>query len=138
RTRPPSSPIWPAASTAPTERSSGPPDLSRGVRHNATGSAPGGTMKAQVQRGFGGPELVAVEDLADPVPGPDEVVVAVRACGLNRLALLQRAAQRVRGFSLPHVAGMDVAGVVVRRGSGVGAEWPAVGDRVLVDPVSTC
>ena len=95
-------------------------------------------MRAQVQRGFGGPEVVAVEDLPDPVPNPDEVVVEVRACGLNRLDLLQRAAPLVRGFALPHVAGMDVAGVVVARGSGVGAEWPAVGDRVLVDPVSTC
>ena len=59
------------------------------------------------------------------MPGPDEVVVAVRACGLNRLDLLQREAPLVRGFSLPHVAGMDVAGVVVARGSGVGDEWPA-------------
>ena len=95
-------------------------------------------MRAQVQRGFGGPEVVAVEDLADPVPGPDEVVIAVRACGLNRLDLLQRVAPLVRGFSLPHVAGMDVAGVVVARGSGVGDSGPRLGDRVLVDPVSTC
>ena len=95
-------------------------------------------MRAQVQRGFGGPEVVAVEDLAEPVPGPDEVVVAVRACGLNRLDLLQRVAPLVRGFSLPHVAGMDVAGVVVARGSGLGDSGPRLGDRVLVDPVSTC
>ena len=103
-----------------------------------TGSARVGTMRAQVQRGFGGPEVVAVEDLPDPVPAPTKSWSTVRACGLNRLDLLQRAAPLVRGFSLPHVAGMDVAGVVVARGSGVGAEWPAVGDRVLVDPVSTC
>ena len=95
-------------------------------------------MRAQVQRGFGGPEVLAVEDLAEPVPGPDEVVVAVRACGLNRLDLLQRVAPLVRGFSLPHVAGMDVAGVVVARGAALDPGWPAVGDRVLVDPVSTC
>jgi NADPH:quinone reductase-like Zn-dependent oxidoreductase len=95
-------------------------------------------VRAQVQRGFGGAEAVAVEDLLEPEPGPDEVVVAVRACGLNRLDLLQRVAPLVRGFGLPHVAGMDVAGVVVARGSDVGAEWPAVGDRVLVDPISTC
>ncbi len=95
-------------------------------------------MKAQVQRGFGGPEVVEVEDLAEPVPAPDEVIVEVRACGLNRLDLLQRAAPLVRGFALPHVAGMDVAGVVVALGSGIGDDGPAVGDRVLVDPVSTC
>jgi NADPH:quinone reductase-like Zn-dependent oxidoreductase len=96
-------------------------------------------MRAQVQRGFGGHEVVAVEVLADPVPAAREVVVAVRACGLNRLDLLQRDAPLVRGFSLPHVAGMDVAGVVVARGEGLGPDdRPAIGDAVLVDPVSTC
>ena len=66
-------------------------------------------MRAQVQRGFGGDEVVSVEVVADPQPGPAEVVVAVRACALNRLDLLQRSAPVVRGFSLPHIAGMDVA-----------------------------
>jgi NADPH:quinone reductase-like Zn-dependent oxidoreductase len=52
----------------------------------------------------------------------------------------------VRGFTLPHIAGMDVAGVVVERspdlaapGAGAGVTPSvALGDRVLVDPVSTC
>jgi NADPH:quinone reductase-like Zn-dependent oxidoreductase len=96
-------------------------------------------LKAFVQRGFGGAEVVALETLADPVPGPGELLVDVRACALNRLDLLQRAAPLVRGFALPHIAGMDVAGVVVARApdlpAGVG---PAVGARVIVDPVSTC
>jgi NADPH:quinone reductase-like Zn-dependent oxidoreductase len=81
---------------------------------------------------------VAIEDLADPVPDGDEVVIEVRACGLNRLDLLQREAALVRGFSLPHVAGMDVAGVVVAHGARVGAGAPPIGQRVMVDPVSTC
>ena len=72
---------------------------------------------------------MAVEDLAEPVPGRGEVLVAVRACGLNRLDLLQREAPLVRGFSLPHVAGMDVAGVVVAHGADVGDAAPAVGER---------
>ena len=94
-------------------------------------------MRAQVQRGFGGEEVVGFEDVPDPVAGPGEVVVEVRACGLNRLDLLQRTAPVVRGFTLPHIAGMDVAGVVVdaRRDDVAG---PALGARVLVDPVSTC
>ena len=95
-------------------------------------------MRAQVQRAFGGPDVVAVEDIEEPLPAPDEVVVEVRACGLNRLDLLQREAPLVRGFALPHVAGMDVAGVVVACGQDVGPGFPAIGDRVLVDPVSTC
>jgi len=96
-------------------------------------------MRAQVQRGFGGEEVVAVEAVPDPVPGPGEVALAVRACGLNRLDLLQRRAPVVRGFSLPHIAGMDVAGVVVERAADLRDDvGPEVGARVLVDPVSTC
>lgn len=97
------------------------------------------TMRAQVQRGFGGPEVCSIQQIPAPLPGPGEVVLAVRACALNRLDLLQRDAPLVRGFALPHIAGMDVAGVVIARApdipSGVG---PALGDAVIVDPVSTC
>ena len=82
---------------------------------------------------------MAVEDLAEPVPAAGEVVIEVRACGLNRLDLLQREAPLVRGFSLPHIAGMDVAGVVVARGPDVGdRHGRRSATRVLVDPVSTC
>ena len=98
-------------------------------------------MKAVVQRGFGGGDqhLVALETVADPVPAPGELLVEVRACALNRLDLLQRAAPLVRGFALPHIAGMDVAGVVVARADGLPDDvGPAIGTRVLVDPVSTC
>jgi NADPH:quinone reductase-like Zn-dependent oxidoreductase len=95
-------------------------------------------VRAQVQRGFGGPEVVAVEDLAEPVPGDGEVLIEVRACGLNRLDLLQREAPLVRGFSLPHIAGMDVAGVVTAHGRGVGDDAVPIGKAVLIDPVSTC
>ena len=95
-------------------------------------------MKAQVQRGFGGPDVVAIEEVPDPDPAPHEVVVAVRACALNRLDLLQRAAPLVRGFALPHIAGMDVAGVVTAHGADVPDGAPSLGDAVIVDPVSTC
>ena len=98
-------------------------------------------MKAFVQRGFGGGDqhLVALETVADPAPAPGELLVEVRACALNRLDLLQRAEPLVRGFALPHIAGMDVAGVVVARADGLPDDvGPAIGTRVLVDPVSTC
>ena len=95
-------------------------------------------MRAHVQRGFGGDEVVAFETVPDPVSSPGELVVDVRACALNRLDLLQRTAPLVRGFSLPHIAGMDVAGVVVDRGDLADGIGPAIGDAVIIDPVSTC
>lgn len=96
-------------------------------------------MRAQVQRGFGGPEVCSIEEVPDPGPGPGEVVVAVRACALNRLDLLQRSAPLVRGFALPHIAGMDVVGDIVARHPDLPDEvGPPIGTRVLVDPVSTC
>jgi NADPH:quinone reductase-like Zn-dependent oxidoreductase len=59
------------------------------------------------------------------------VVVAVRACGVNRLDVLQRSGPGIiRGFSLPHVPGMDIAGEVVTVGASVDGVRP--GDRVLV------
>jgi NADPH:quinone reductase-like Zn-dependent oxidoreductase len=96
-------------------------------------------MRAQVQRSFGDERAFAFEDVAEPVPASGEVVVAVRACALNRLDLLQREAPLVRGFSLPHIAGLDIAGVVVARADDLGPDvGPAIGAPVLLDPVSTC
>ncbi|MCU1401643.1 MAG: NADPH:quinone reductase [Acidimicrobiales bacterium] len=95
-------------------------------------------MRAFVQRGFG-VDVVAPETVADPTPGPGELVVQVRACALNRLDLLQEIAPVVRGFSLPHIAGMDVAGIVVARAADLAPDvGPPIGARVMIDPVSTC
>jgi NADPH:quinone reductase-like Zn-dependent oxidoreductase len=94
-------------------------------------------MRAVLQRGFGGPEVLEVADVDDPVPAHGEVVVAVRAAALNRLDVQQRAGPAViPGFSLPHIAGMDVAGEVVELGPGVGTV--ALGARVVVDPAIPC
>ncbi len=95
-------------------------------------------MKAYVQRGHGGPEVCAFEDIDDPIPGPGEVVIRVLAAGLNRLDLLQRTAPLVRGFRLPHVAGLDVMGVVVAAHPDADAGRAPLGSVVLVDPVTTC
>ena len=95
-------------------------------------------MKAYVQRGHGGPDVCSFEDLAELVPGPGEVLLKVEAAGLNRLDLLQRNAPLVRGFALPHVAGMDVVGTVLAHGPDVSAATPARSSTVMVDPVTTC
>ncbi|MFF5261944.1 zinc-binding dehydrogenase [Actinomadura viridis] len=94
-------------------------------------------VKALVQTGFGGPEVVMLRDVPDPEPGPLDVVVRVRACALNRLDILQRRGPAILpGFALPHIAGMDVAGEVAATGDGVRSL--ATGDRVVLDPTLGC
>src|ERR1700756_1781877 len=73
---------------------------------------------------------LTVEERPDPSPGPGEVLVAIKAAGLNAADLLQR-----RGFypappgSPPDIPGMELAGEVVANGEG--ATRFAAGDRVM-------
>ena len=90
-------------------------------------------MKAINYTTHGGPDVLTYADVADPEPGPADVVVAVEACGVNRLDIVQRNGWfTLPGFEFPHVAGMDVTGTVAEVGSAVTSV--AVGDRVVVDP----
>jgi NADPH:quinone reductase-like Zn-dependent oxidoreductase len=93
-------------------------------------------MKVVAFDRFGGPEVLQPRDWPDPVPGPGEAVVRVRACGVNHLDLDLRAG--VSGFPLrlPHVPGIEVAGEVAALGPAAGGV--AVGDRVLVVRAVTC
>lgn len=94
-------------------------------------------MRAALYRTHGGPEVLELVEVPDPEPESGEVLVAVRAVGLNRLDVLQRQGPAfIPGFSLPHVAGMDVAGEIVAAGPGVAAG--RVGERVVVDPAIAC
>ncbi|MBL7502151.1 alcohol dehydrogenase catalytic domain-containing protein [Frankia sp. CNm7] len=94
-------------------------------------------MRAVLQRGFGGVEVLAVESVPDPTPGPGEVVVQVAACGVNHLDIMQRRGPaKIPGFALPHIAGMDVAGTVAAVGPEV--TTLASGDRVVVNPGVPC
>jgi NADPH:quinone reductase-like Zn-dependent oxidoreductase len=94
-------------------------------------------VRAVVQTGFGGPEVLVATEVGDPVAGPADVVLRVRACALNRLDVIQqRGPAVIPGFRLPHIAGMDVAGVVVEVGREV--TRLAVGDEVVVDPAVGC
>ena len=87
-------------------------------------------MRAVVLHSYGGPEVLTIEDVADPVPGPDEVLVEVAATALNRADLLQRMGlypdpRRVK----PEIPGLEFAGTVVDIGARV-TMWQ-VGDRVM-------
>lgn len=90
-------------------------------------------MKAMLYEAPGGPEVLQHVSVPDPVPLARDVVVRVEAAALNRLDVVQRNGWfTLEGFTLPHIAGMDVAGTVAQ----VGADVTRVraGDRVVVDP----
>ncbi|MCY3643706.1 MAG: zinc-binding dehydrogenase, partial [Acidimicrobiaceae bacterium] len=90
-------------------------------------------MKAMMYRASGGPEVLEYTDVDDPVPGDSDVVLDVAATALNRLDLLQRNGwYYMPGFTFPHIAGMDIAGVVSEVGAAV-TQWKP-GDRVVADP----
>ena len=93
-------------------------------------------MKAVAIRAHGGPEVVNVEDLPDPKPGPGHVVVAVKAAALNHLDIWVRIGWPGLKLSFPHVLGSDVAGVVEAVGAGV--DGVKAGDEVVVNPSLGC
>ena len=115
------------------------------------------TMRAVVLTGHGGLDKLSYrEDWPVPVPGPDEVLIKVQACGLNNTDVNTRTAWYSKGVSgattggalesaegddaawggaairFPRVQGADVCGTVVAAGGTLGASL--VGRRVLVDP----
>lgn len=93
-------------------------------------------MRAVTQQQYGGTEQLSLNEIADPTPGPRDVLVRVRAAGVDRgtwhlMAGLPYAIRMMFGFRRPKypVPGRDVAGVV----EAVGAEVTtvAVGDEVI-------
>ncbi len=93
-------------------------------------------MKAVIMRRRGGPEVLQVEEVPTPTPGPGEVLVRVYACGLNHLDLYTRAGAQGRKAKLPHILGLEPAGEIAALGEGVDG-WK-VGDRVLVGAFIVC
>ncbi len=90
-------------------------------------------MKALLYEHPGGPDVLEFRDVADPEPGPLDLVVDVAATALNHLDVVQRNGWfTLPGFMLPHIAGMDLAGTVSAVGSDV--DGTVVGERVVVDP----
>jgi NADPH:quinone reductase len=86
-------------------------------------------MKAMVMREFGPPEVMRLEKVPVPVPGPGEVLIEVHAVSVNQtLDLMVRAGKYARAIALPHVMGVDPSGVIVAVGAGVATR--KVGDRV--------
>ncbi|HEX5201955.1 MAG TPA: zinc-binding dehydrogenase [Actinoplanes sp.] len=77
----------------------------------------------------GGPEVLAWDDVPEPVPAPGELLVRVSAFAVNWADLLERAGKYPGAPEPPYVMGHDLAGLVAGRGPGV--DGPPVGTRVF-------
>lgn len=87
-------------------------------------------MKAVRIHEDGGPEVLRFEDVPDPEPGKGEVLVGLRAAGLNHLDVWVR--KGLPSAPKPRILGADGAGVVTALGEG--ASGFGIGDRVVVNP----
>lgn len=85
-------------------------------------------MRAAYIEQTGPPEAIQVGDLPEPVPGPGQVLVRVRATALNPIDLYVRSGLVAMPMAFPYVIGADLAGTVAAVGSG--AKRLSVGDRV--------
>jgi NADPH2:quinone reductase len=73
-------------------------------------------MKAAQLIAHGKPGQFAVRDVPDPKPGPDDVVVQVKACGLNRLDLWLEEDGLPMKVQLPRTPGGEASGLLMKMG----------------------
>ncbi len=87
-------------------------------------------MKAILAHAFGGPEVLKYEETEDPKAGPGEVVIDIKAAGINPADTYMRGGAYAIKPDLPYTPGGDAAGVVAEVGHDV-TEF-AIGDAVFV------
>ena len=86
-------------------------------------------MKALLSKAVGGPETLALEEVPDPVAGPGQILVAVKACSINYPDVLIIEDKYQFKPPRPFAPGGEISGVVEAVGEGV-TKWKP-GDRVL-------
>src|SRR5688572_23682057 len=93
-------------------------------------------MKAVRLLAHGAPGRMEFGEVAEPKAGPNEVLVQVRACGLNHLDIWAEKGELPIRIPLPLVQGCEIAGQIAEVGAGV-SQWKA-GDRVAVQSNIFC
>jgi putative PIG3 family NAD(P)H quinone oxidoreductase len=86
-------------------------------------------MRAILTKGTGGPEVLVMDEVERPVPGPDQVLIRVAATAVNRADVSQRQGAYPPPHGESEILGLEVAGRIEAVGEGV-QRW-AVGDRVM-------
>lgn len=99
-------------------------------------TAPSETMEAVVLREHGGPEVLRLERIPRPEPGPGEVRVKVAAVAMNHMDLWVRRGGPAFKLDYPHRLGCDLAGTVDAVGPGV--DPALVGTKTVVNPGVSC
>ncbi|HLI64322.1 MAG TPA: NADPH:quinone reductase [Terriglobales bacterium] len=92
-------------------------------------------MKAIRVHEFGGPEVMKLQEVPDPQPGPGQVVVRIHAAGVNPVETYIRTGTYAFKPTLPYTPGSDAGGVVLAVGPEVRGVEP--GDRVYVTASAT-
>jgi 2-desacetyl-2-hydroxyethyl bacteriochlorophyllide A dehydrogenase len=100
-------------------------------------------MKAMLFYALGGPEVLRLEEVPTPQPKAGEVLVRVRACGVNRLDILVRegiSPTPPARVTLPHISGSEVAGEIVAFADSDDNEHTSlrIGQRVVIAPYLCC
>ncbi|MFQ5940157.1 MAG: zinc-binding dehydrogenase [Nitrososphaerales archaeon] len=90
-------------------------------------------MKATVIHEHGGADKLSYEDIEDPKPAKDEVLVKVKTCAVNHLDIFVRQGLPGRTLKFPHILGCDIAGEIGSKNS----KFP-IGSRVIVHPGLSC
>jgi NADPH2:quinone reductase len=86
-------------------------------------------MKAIMCRAHGDLSVLKLEEIADPVAGPGQALVRIRACGINFADSIMTAGKYQNQPELPFTPGSEIAGDILALGAGV--EGFSVGDRVM-------
>lgn len=86
-------------------------------------------MRAIRYHDHGGEDVLTMDDIPEPTPGPDELKVRIRAAGINPIDTYIREGNVSPQGGLPHIGGSDVAGVV--EGAGEETDTFEPGDRVF-------
>ncbi len=86
-------------------------------------------MKALLCTAWGGPDTLAIGELPPPSPGPGEILVGIRACGLNFADTLMIQGKYQERPEFPFSPGLEISGEVLEAGPGV--DGIAAGDSVI-------
>jgi len=93
-------------------------------------------VKAVLIRRHGGPEVLEIADLPRPKAEAGQVVIQVKAAGMNHLDTWVRRGMPGVTLPLPMIPGCDASGIVAEVGAGVAGVAP--GDRIFVSPGTSC